>query len=117
MVCGAKAEAVGTGRVVPFGNDRGVSMLSPMLGVCSPLLLVTTAPAMGLAVPNVELPFTPGVGVNNPGGWFAKAANAADVGSINTEGVRDGVKRNGSAGALGVESRSGPANLLAGSRC
>lgn len=47
---------------------------------------------------------TPGVGVNSPGGWFANAANADDVGSINTEGVNDGVKRKGSA--RGVGSRS-----------
>lgn len=100
------------GNVVPFDSDRGVPMLIPILGVSSPWV-VTATPAMGLPVPYVELPFTPGVGVNSPGGWFANAAKAADVGSIKTDGVREGVNRNGSAGApLGVGSRSSwPGNL------
>lgn len=48
----------------------------------------------------------PGVGVNNPAGWFANAAKADEVGSMKADGVREGVNRNGSASARGVGSRS-----------
>lgn len=95
------------GREVTFDIDNGVPILMPMLGVCR------SWPAVVDKESKLEAPFTPpGVGVNRPGGWFAKAAKAADVGSRKAEGVRDGVKRNGSPGALGVGSRSSwPANL------
>lgn len=92
--------------MLPFGNDNGVPILMPMFGVCKSRVVPIAFAGTESDTPKPELTVTPGVGVNNPGGWFANAANAADVGSMNADGVSEGVNRNGSAGALGVGSRS-----------
>jgi hypothetical protein len=45
--------------------------------------------------------------------WFAKAAKAAELGSMNADGVNEGVNWKGSPGARGVGSRSAwSANLI-----
>lgn len=61
---------------------------------------------MLLLSPFIPVVLGPGVGVNNPAGWFAKAANADEVGSMKAEGVKEGVNRNDSAPARGVGSKS-----------
>ena len=95
--------AAAVGKPVPVGRARGGPRLIPMPGVCRSWVELIAFADTEVVAAKLELA---GVGVNRPGGWLAKAAKAAEDGSMNTDGVSDGVNRNGSAGALGVGSRS-----------
>ena len=102
---------VAAGKPLVLGRVRGVPMLIPMPGVCKSWVVPTALAGTELRTAKRGLV---GVGVYKPGGSSAKAVKAAEFGSKKTDGVSDGVNRNGSAGALGVGSRSSwAANLMA----